>query len=89
MLRVYLASESTVPLDAHNISCGNKHAVLVTRQGHIFSWGEGSGGKLGHGVEADLSQPMLIGALSGSTIGLVACGEFHTCAVTLSGDLYT
>ncbi|XWS51109.1 hypothetical protein CRYUN_Cryun12cG0148300 [Craigia yunnanensis] len=83
------ALESTVPLDAHNIYCGNKHAVLVTRQGQIFSWGEGSGGKLGHGVEADVSQSMLIDALSGSTIGLVARGEFHTCAVTLSGDLYT
>ncbi|XP_017973996.1 PREDICTED: uncharacterized protein LOC18604653 isoform X1 [Theobroma cacao] len=83
------ALESNVLLDAHNISCGNKHAVLVTRQGRIFSWGEGSGGRLGHGVEADVSQPMLIGALSWSTIGLVACGEFHTCAVTLSGDLYT
>ncbi|XVF09098.1 hypothetical protein REPUB_Repub07fG0061900 [Reevesia pubescens] len=83
------ALESSVLLDAHNISCGNKHAVLVTKQGQIFSWGEGSGGRLGHGVEADVSQPMLIGALSGSTIGLVACGEFHTCAVTSSGDLYT
>ncbi|XVE54814.1 hypothetical protein DITRI_Ditri03aG0112800 [Diplodiscus trichospermus] len=81
--------ESTVPLDAQNISCGNKHAVLVTRQGQIFSWGEGIGGRLGHGVEADVFQPMLISALSESTIGLVACGEFHTCAVTLSGDLYT
>ncbi|KAE8730733.1 40S ribosomal protein S9 [Hibiscus syriacus] len=83
------ALKSTVLLDARNISCGNKHAVLVTKQGQIFSWGEGTGGRLGHGVEADVSQPRLIGALSGSSIGLVACGEFHTCAVTLSGDLYT
>ncbi|OMO79108.1 Zinc finger, FYVE-type [Corchorus olitorius] len=83
------ALESTVLLDAHNISCGNKHAVLVTRQGQIFSWGEGSGGRLGHGVEADVSQPMLISALSESAIGFVACGDFHTCAVTLSGDLFT
>lgn len=83
------ALESTMPLDAHNISCGNKHAALVTRQGQIFSWGEGSGGRLGHGVEADVSQPMLIGALSESSVGLVACGEFHTCAVTQTGDLYT
>ncbi|KAB2001996.1 hypothetical protein ES319_D11G035200v1 [Gossypium barbadense] len=83
------ALESTVLLDAHNISCGYKHAVLVTKQGQIFSWGEGRGGRLGHGVEADVSQPRLIGALNGSAIGLVACGEFHTCAVTLSGDLYT
>ncbi|KAK8710724.1 hypothetical protein V6N13_146037 [Hibiscus sabdariffa] len=83
------ALKSTVLLDARNMSCGNTHAVLVTKQGQIFSWGEGTGGRLGHGIEADVSQPKRIGALSGSSIGLVACGEFHTCAVTLSGDLYT
>lgn len=83
------ALESTVMLDAQNIACGSKHAVLVTKQGAIFSWGEGYGGRLGHGVEADVSQPKLIDALSGLNIELVACGEYHTCAVTLSGDLYT
>lgn len=81
--------ESTVVLDAQSIACGSKHAVLVTKQGQIFSWGEGSGGKLGHGVEADVSYPKLIDALNGSNIHMVACGEFHTCAVTFSGDLYT
>ncbi|KAL5747426.1 hypothetical protein ACOSP7_024429 [Xanthoceras sorbifolium] len=83
------ALESTVVLDAHNIGCGSKHAVVVTKQGQIFSWGDGSGGRLGHGVEADVSFPKLIDAFSESNIDLVACGEFHTCAVTHSGDLYT
>ncbi|KAJ4974536.1 hypothetical protein NE237_007710 [Protea cynaroides] len=82
------ALESSVVLDVHHISCGGKHAVLVTKQGEIFSWGEESGGRLGHGVEADLSQPKLIKTLSGLNIELVACGEYHTCAVTFSGDLY-
>lgn len=83
------ALESTVVLDVHNIACGGRHAVLVTKQGEIFSWGEESGGRLGHGVEADVSHPKLIDTLSGMNIELVACGEYHTCAVTLSGDLYT
>ncbi|XP_042498405.1 PH, RCC1 and FYVE domains-containing protein 1-like [Macadamia integrifolia] len=82
------ALESSVVLDVHNIACGGKHAVLVTKQGEVFSWGEESGGRLGHGVEADVSQPKLINTLSGLNIELVACGEYHTCAVTLSGDLY-
>ncbi|XP_031269082.1 PH, RCC1 and FYVE domains-containing protein 1 isoform X1 [Pistacia vera] len=81
--------ESNVVLDAQNVACGSKHAVLVTKQGQIFSWGEGSGGRLGHGVETDVSYPKLIDALNGSNIHLVACGEFHTCAATISGDLYT
>ncbi|XP_020080536.1 uncharacterized protein LOC109704181 isoform X2 [Ananas comosus] len=83
------ALESTVVLDVHNIACGTQHAVLVTKQGEVFSWGEESGGRLGHGMDSDVSQPKLIDALSGMNIEFVACGEYHTCAVTLSGDLYT
>ncbi|KAK4479801.1 hypothetical protein RD792_015337 [Penstemon davidsonii] len=83
------ALESTAVLDVHNIACGQRHAVLVTKQGEIFSWGEEVGGRLGHGVEADISHPKLIGSLSGKSIEMVACGQYHTCAVTFSGDFYT
>ena len=83
------ALESAVVLDVHNIACGSRHAALVTRQGEVFSWGEELGGRLGHGVDADVSHPKLIDAFSGINIEFVACGEYHTCAVTLSGDLYT
>ncbi|KAF9675674.1 hypothetical protein SADUNF_Sadunf09G0056800 [Salix dunnii] len=83
------ALESAVVLDVQNIACGGKHAALVTKQGEIFSWGEESGGRLGHGVDSDVLHPKLIDALSNTNIELVACGEYHTCAVTLSGDLYT
>nr|GLL32479.1 uncharacterized protein LOC109152407 [Ipomoea trifida]GMD21464.1 PH, RCC1 and FYVE domains-containing protein 1 [Ipomoea batatas]GMD23044.1 PH, RCC1 and FYVE domains-containing protein 1 [Ipomoea batatas]GMD24460.1 PH, RCC1 and FYVE domains-containing protein 1 [Ipomoea batatas]GME04301.1 PH, RCC1 and FYVE domains-containing protein 1 [Ipomoea batatas] len=83
------ALESAVVLDVQNIACGGQHAALVTKQGEIFSWGEESGGRLGHGVDSDVLHPKLIDALSNTSIELVACGEHHTCAVTLSGDLYT
>ncbi|CAI9781301.1 unnamed protein product [Fraxinus pennsylvanica] len=83
------ALESAVVLDVQNIACGGRHAALVTKQGEIFSWGEESGGRLGHGVDSDVMQPKLIDALSSTNIELVACGEYHTCAVTLSGDLYS
>lgn len=83
------ALESAVVLDVQNIACGGRHAALVTKQGEIFSWGEELGGRLGHGVDSDVLQPKLIDALNSMNIELVACGEHHTCAVTLSGDLYT
>ncbi|KAF6154656.1 hypothetical protein GIB67_000540, partial [Kingdonia uniflora] len=83
------ALESTVVLDVQNISCGGRHAVLVTKQGEVFSWGEEYGGRLGHGVEADVLYPKLIETLTGMNFEHVACGEYHTCAVTFSGDLYT
>ncbi|KAL8246137.1 hypothetical protein R6Q59_007353 [Mikania micrantha] len=83
------ALESAVVLDVQNIACGARHAALVTKQGEIFSWGEESGGRLGHGVDSDVLHPKLVDSLGNTDIELVACGEYHTCAVTLSGDLYT
>ncbi|PHU02670.1 hypothetical protein BC332_27921 [Capsicum chinense] len=81
--------ESSVVLDVQNISCGNSHAMLVTKQGEVFSWGEEAGGRLGHGAETDISHPKLIKKFKGMNVEVIACGEYHSCAVTSSGDLYT
>ncbi|XP_058769865.1 PH, RCC1 and FYVE domains-containing protein 1-like [Vicia villosa] len=81
--------ESNVVLDVLQIACGVKHAALVTRQGEMFTWGEESGGRLGHGVGKNVIQPRLVEALASSTVDFVACGEFHTCAVTMAGEIYT
>ncbi|KAM1002058.1 PH, RCC1 and FYVE domains-containing protein 1-like [Malus sylvestris] len=81
--------ESNLVLDVHHIACGVKHAALVTRQGEVFTWGEESGGRLGHGAGKDVSQPRLVESLAAISVDFVACGEFHTCAVTMAGELYT
>ncbi|XP_023762989.1 PH, RCC1 and FYVE domains-containing protein 1 isoform X1 [Lactuca sativa] len=83
------ALKRSVAFDARKVSCGSKHAVLVTKQGEVYSWGEGFGGRLGHGMESDIPTPKLIDDLSRSNVEMVACGEHHTCALTQSGDLYT
>ncbi|KAK4733086.1 hypothetical protein R3W88_007347 [Solanum pinnatisectum] len=81
--------ESNVVLDVHQIACGARHVALVTRQGEVFTWGEESGGRLGHGVEKDFSRPKLVEFLAVTNVDFVSCGEFHTCAVSTMGDLYT
>nr|XP_043640125.1 PH, RCC1 and FYVE domains-containing protein 1-like [Erigeron canadensis] len=81
--------ESNVVLDVNHIACGVRHAALVTKQGEVFTWGEESGGRLGHGFEKDVTQPRLVESLAVCNVDFVACGEFHTCAVTMSGELYT
>lgn len=81
--------ESNVVLDVHHIACGVRHAALVTRQGEVFTWGEESGGRLGHGFGKDIIQPRLVESLTMTTVDFVSCGEFHTCAVTMAGELYT
>ncbi|CAH2066576.1 unnamed protein product, partial [Thlaspi arvense] len=81
--------ESNVVLDVHQIACGVKHAALVSRQGEVFTWGEESGGRLGHGMGKDVTEPQLVESLAVSSVDFVACGEFHTCAVTMTGEIYT
>ncbi|XP_027165839.1 PH, RCC1 and FYVE domains-containing protein 1 isoform X1 [Coffea eugenioides] len=81
--------ESNVVLDVQQIACGHRHVALVTRQGEVFTWGEESGGRLGHGIEKDFSRPRLVEYLAVTNVDFVACGEHHTCAVSTSGDLYS
>ncbi|CAK9134724.1 unnamed protein product [Ilex paraguariensis] len=81
--------ESNEVLDVHHIACGVRHAALVSRQGEVFTWGEECGGRLGHGVRKDFTQPCLVESLAVCSVDFVACGEFHSCAVTMSGELYT
>ncbi|KAH7440857.1 hypothetical protein KP509_03G014300 [Ceratopteris richardii] len=83
------AMESAVVLDVQQVACGGRHAVLVTKQGEVFSWGEESGGRLGHGVDADISQPQLVEMLTSTTIEFVSCGEYSSCAVSISGELFS
>ncbi|KAL3724693.1 hypothetical protein ACJRO7_029801 [Eucalyptus globulus] len=81
--------ESNVVLDVHQIACGTRHVALVTRQGEVFTWGEESGGRLGHGSERDFSRPHLVEFLAVTNVDSIACGEYHTCAVSISGDLFS
>ncbi|KAL0456980.1 UNVERIFIED_CONTAM: PH, RCC1 and FYVE domains-containing protein 1 [Sesamum latifolium] len=64
--------------------CCSRHEA---RRG--FYLGEESGGRLGHGIEKDFTRPRLVEYLAVTSIDFVACGEFHTCALSASGDLYT
>nr|KYP60999.1 putative E3 ubiquitin-protein ligase HERC2 [Cajanus cajan] len=86
---VYVWGESDVVLDVHQIGPGVRHVALVTRQGEVFTWGEDSGGRLGHGFEKDFGRPHLVESLAVTNVSYVACGEHHTCAVSASGDLFT
>ncbi|XP_019096712.1 PREDICTED: uncharacterized protein LOC104766239 [Camelina sativa] len=81
--------ESNVVLDVHQIVCGVRHIALVTRQGEVFAWGEEAGGRLGHGIQVDISRPKLVEFLALTNIDFVACGEYHTCVVSTSGDLFS
>ncbi|KAG8071895.1 hypothetical protein GUJ93_ZPchr0006g43446 [Zizania palustris] len=75
-------------LDVQNVACGEKHAAIVTKQGEVFTWGEDSGGRLGHKVSVSVSHPKMIESLASSRVKAIAFGAKHTCAVSVSGELY-
>ncbi|KAE8679939.1 XB3 in, putative isoform 1 [Hibiscus syriacus] len=81
--------ESNVVLDVHQIACGVRHIALVTKQGEVFTWGEESGGRLGHGFQKDFNHPQLVELLAATNVEFIASGEYHTCAVSSAGDLFT
>ncbi|XP_043696423.1 PH, RCC1 and FYVE domains-containing protein 1-like [Telopea speciosissima] len=80
--------ESIMMLEVQTISLGRKHAGLVTKQGEAYCWGEGSGGKLGHKTNMDVSDPKIVESLNGVNVKSISCSECYTCALTLSGELY-
>ncbi|CAM9820772.1 unnamed protein product [Chrysoparadoxa australica] len=68
-------------------ACGF-HTAAVTEAGEVYSWGEGKFGRLGHGTERNQLAPKAVEALLGQRVLHVACGGFHSAAITERG-LYT
>ncbi|XP_042876756.1 E3 ubiquitin-protein ligase HERC2-like isoform X6 [Penaeus japonicus] len=70
------------------VHSGGRHAMALTVDGKIFSWGEGEDGKLGHGNRTSYDKPKLIESLKSKRIRDIACGSSHSAAITSSGELY-
>ncbi|KAG9480889.1 RCC1 domain-containing protein 1 isoform X2 [Eleutherodactylus coqui] len=75
-------------LQAQKMALGNEHAVLLTSDGKVLTWGSGRHGQLGHGDVEDVSEPRVVEALHGLTVREVASGGWHTVSISESGDLY-
>ncbi|CAI5715314.1 unnamed protein product [Peronospora effusa] len=73
-----------------DISAGASHSLALNEFGHVFAWGRGREGQLGLGdVATDLSKPRRIGGtLATELVTKISCGESHSLAVTVSGDLF-
>ena len=62
-----------------HIACGPFHSAAISEGGSVYTWGDGFGGKLGHGSAESLSTPMRIEELT--EVLHVSCGWWHTAAV--------
>ncbi|XP_063970630.1 E3 ubiquitin-protein ligase HERC2-like [Lytechinus pictus] len=71
------------------VNSGGKHALALSVEGEVYSWGEGEDGKLGHGNRTQCDRPRVIESLRGKEVIDIACGGAHSACVTSSGELYT
>ncbi|KAL8273903.1 hypothetical protein Esti_002226 [Eimeria stiedai] len=70
------------------VAAGESHSAALDTRGCAYTWGSGAFFRLGHGDEADCPTPRIIESLGGVPIMQIACGTFHTLAVSLAGALF-
>ncbi|KAM4743192.1 putative E3 ubiquitin-protein ligase HERC4 isoform 2-T2 [Anableps anableps] len=75
------------PLGVSFISCGESHTAVLTKEGNVFTFGDGSHGQLGHNSTAKEVRPRLVDGLGGPA-SQIACGRRHTLVLTSSGHLF-
>ena len=73
------------------VAAGARHRAALTKDGAIWTCGDGVAGQLGHGDAQERLRPARLGreVFGGSPVVLVACGGHHTVAVTGRGFVWT
>ncbi|CAJ1067797.1 probable E3 ubiquitin-protein ligase HERC4 [Xyrichtys novacula] len=85
--------EQVVALDAQIImalACGQSHTLAVNDKGQVFSWGLGSDGQLGlNNFDECVRVPRNIKTLSDVQVAQVACGYWHSLALSRGGQIFS
>ncbi|XP_057694321.1 E3 ISG15--protein ligase HERC5-like isoform X2 [Corythoichthys intestinalis] len=69
------------------IACGEAHTAVLTKEGKVYTFGEGAHGQLGHGSSANELMPKLVDGITEGA-SQVACGRSHTLVLGSSGDIW-
>jgi len=70
------------------VSAGDEHAVALDALGHVYTWGRGYCGALGHGDENDKTSPELISSLKNQVAVQVCARKRKTFVLTDEGSVY-
>jgi len=71
------------------IAIGDKHLLVLTHEGDVYSRGTATYGCVGHGGARDALAFAPVPALKGKKVKLVAAGPYYSVAVTHEGDVYS
>uniref|UniRef100_A0A8B9L3M2 HECT and RLD domain containing E3 ubiquitin protein ligase 3 n=1 Tax=Astyanax mexicanus TaxID=7994 RepID=A0A8B9L3M2_ASTMX len=69
------------------ISCGDEHTAALTKDGGLFTFGNGSRGQLGHDSTNNEPLPRRVLELMGTEVSQIVCGKHHTLAFVPSTGL--
>eukprot|EP00698_Gefionella_okellyi_P009385 TRINITY_DN2380_c0_g1_i1.p1 TRINITY_DN2380_c0_g1~~TRINITY_DN2380_c0_g1_i1.p1 ORF type:complete len:420 (-),score=100.51 TRINITY_DN2380_c0_g1_i1:101-1360(-) len=79
--------------NVQQVVAGERHALALSADGKVFSWGEPSQCRLGHGSTLGLGNagtlPDLVETLAKHKIVQVAAGKEFSAAISDQGDVYT
>ncbi|KAG5207532.1 hypothetical protein JEQ12_017296 [Ovis aries] len=72
------------------VSCGKEHSLAVCHKGRVFAWGAASEGQLGIGeLKETTFIPKKIKTLADIKIIQVACGHYHSLALSEDGQVFS
>lgn len=75
--------------DLRQVSCGAFHMAAVTASGQLFTWGDGFGGKLGHGDSKACALPQRVEALSGLQVLQTSFESKNIRQLSIQNDVAT
>ncbi|XP_064600028.1 probable E3 ubiquitin-protein ligase HERC4 isoform X2 [Liolophura sinensis] len=70
-----------------DVSCGNKHTVIVSKDGVVYTCGNNDAGQLGH--DKSRKKPEQVLSLEACHINQVSAGGNHNLVVNSSGEVYS
>ncbi|XP_078386325.1 putative E3 ubiquitin-protein ligase HERC6 [Cetorhinus maximus] len=73
-------------LNVTYISCGSQHTAVLTKDGRVFTCGDGRAGQLGLSTTTNVSTFQKVEQIEGE-VSQIACGSYHTLAYIPSSDL--
>ena len=77
-----LSARLTDDWNARQVAVSLRHAALVTHRGEMYTWGHGTGGKLGLGNHQNADSPQRVYTLWGKSVKRVSCGGQSCTAVS-------
>jgi len=89
MARTPTLLPSMAGIHIRGVSSGLGFSAAVSAAGHVYTWGSGTTGRLGHGDDQGSLLPKQVRAMTEHQVLSVAAGTFHCLAVTERCEVFS